>query len=154
MRTARPLLGSFLVGAAILVGSCGGDGDPTIDNSNLSTSSSAPRTASACQTVRQDLERLQETLGVPDGIEELKQMLADGLDQIDTAVRDSGDLTGEAARPLQDALGQAAANARSALAAVADGDFGTARDELGQANDDVRRGWELLAAACGTSRSE
>ncbi|MEW6473801.1 MAG: hypothetical protein AB1679_16235 [Actinomycetota bacterium] len=151
MRTARRLLALFLFGAPIVAGSCGGADDPTIDDPNLLTSSSAPPGATACANVRQDLEGLRQTLGVPDGIEELKQMLADALDQIGAAVRDAGDLAGEAARPVRDALSEAWANAGRALAAVADGNFGLAREELGQAKDDVRRAWDRLAAVCGSS---
>ena len=150
MRTASRHLALFVAGAAILAGACRGDDDPAIADSNVSTSSSARPAATPCQTIRQDLERLRQTLGVPDGIEDLKQMLADGLDDIDTAVRHAGDLTGQTARPLQEALGQAAADARRALTAVAGGNFGLAREELGQASDDVRRAWDGLAAACTT----
>lgn len=145
------LLALFVAGAAMLAGACRGVDDPAIDDSNVSTSSSAVPAATACETVRRDLERLRQTLGVPDGIEDLKQMLADGLDQIDTAVRHAGDLTGQTARPLQEALGQAATDARSALTAVAEGNFGLAREELGEASDDVRQAWDGLAAACTTS---
>ena len=151
MTAARRVLASFLVGAASVAGACGGGGDPTIDDSNLPTSSSTPQAAAGCEAVRQDLEQLQRTLEVPNGIAELKQMLADGLDEIEAAVHDAGDLAGEAARPLQETLGQAAANARRALAAVADGNFGTAREQLVKANDDVRQAWDALPAACGTS---
>lgn len=151
MKRRFRLLALFLAGATIFAGACRGDDDPAIDDSNASTSSSALPATTACQTVRRDLERLRQTLGVPDGIEDLKQMLADGLDQIDTAVRHSGDLTGLTARPLQDALRLAAADARSALTAVAEGNFGLAREELREASDDVRRARDGLAAACTTS---
>lgn len=149
MSPAR-LLAMVLVGAASVAAGCT-DGNPAIDDSNLPTGSSAPPAAAGCAAVRADLEQLGETLGVPDGVDELKQMLADGLDQIETAVADAGDLSGDAARPLQSALGQAAADANRALAAVADGDYGTAREELGRVDDAVGAARDALVAACGTS---
>lgn len=151
MRTARRLQALFLVGTVVVAGACGGGDNATIDDSNLPTASSAPPAANACDAVRQDVERLQQTLRVPDGIDELKQVLADGLDHLDGAVRSAGDLTGEGARPIQVALGRAAASARTALAAVADGDFGTARKALGRATDGVRQASDALAAACAPS---
>ena len=154
MSSAPRLFGLFLLGAVAFAGSCQGDEDATVDGSNGSTSSSAPPAGTACQAVRQDLERLRYTLGVPDGIDDLKRMVADALDQIEAAGRDAGQLTGDSARPVKEALGQAAANAGRAIAAVAAGNFGIARDELGQANDDVLRAWDRLAAACATSGSQ
>jgi hypothetical protein len=150
MRDAPRLLVLLLIGAVTLAGACGGD-DPTIDDSNVTTSSGTQTAATPCETVRQDLERLRATLGVPGGIDELKQMLADGLDQLDSAVEDAADLTGVAAGRVKDSLQQAVTNARSAVAAVADGDFGVAREELGQANEDVGRAWDRLAETCGSS---
>lgn len=140
--------------ALALVGACRGDDDPVIDGSNASTSSSAPAAATPCEAVRQDLERLRETLGAPDGIEQLKQMLADGLDQVEAAVRDAGGLAGEAAAPVKDSVQQAVGNIRSAVAAVADGNFGTAREELGQANGDVGRAWDQLGEVCESAPLE
>lgn len=147
--TLRPLL-FLLIGAMTLAGACGED-DPTIDDSNVTTSSETQAAATPCEVVRKDLERLRETLGVPGGIDELKQMLAEGLDQLDATVADAADLTGVGADRVKDSLQQAATNARSALVAVADGDFGVARDELGQANDDVGRASDRLGETCGPS---
>jgi hypothetical protein len=62
-----------------------------------------------------------------------------------------GLLAAPAAGPVKDSLRQAATNVRSALPAVADGDFGDAREELGQANEDVGRAWDRLAETCGSS---
>lgn len=150
MRNARPLLALLFIGAVTLAGACGED-EPTIDDSNVTTSSEPQAAATPCEVVRQDLERLRETLGIPGGIDELKQMLADGLDQLDATVADAADLAGVGASRVKDSLQQAAGNARSALAAVADGDFGAAREELGQANDDVGRASERLSETCGSS---
>lgn len=150
MTRAGHLLGLLLIGSVTLAGACGED-DPTIDDSNVTTSSARSAAATPCEVVRQDLERLMETLGIPGGIDELKEMLADGLDQLDATVAHAADLTGAGASRVKDPLQQAASNARSALAAVAEGDFGVARDELGQANDDVGRAWDRLTETCGAS---
>ena len=150
MRGAPRLLVMLLLVAVTSGGACADD-DPTIDDSNVTTSSGAKPAATPCETVRQDLERLRATLGVPGGIDELKEMLADGLDQLDATVADAADLTGVAAGRVRDILQQAAGNARSSLAALADGDFGVARAELGQASDDVGRAWERLTETCGSS---
>jgi hypothetical protein len=144
------LLVLLLMGAATLVGACGED-DPAIDDSNVTTSSEPQAAATPCEVVRQDLDRLRETLGVPGGIDELKQMLADGLDQLDTTVADAADLTGQGADRVKGSLQQAATNAQNAVAAVAEGNFGVAREELGRANDDVGLAGERLTETCGSS---
>lgn len=153
--SGRPrLLGLLLLCAMVFATSCQGEEDATVDDPDSSTSSSGPPTGTPCQAVRLGLERLRHTLGLPEDIDELKHMVVGALEQIEAAATDARRLTGPAARPVEEALAQAAANARSAVAAVAEANFGIARDELGQANDDVVRASDRLATACAESGSQ
>lgn len=136
MKTSLVLLAALLCAAA-LVGACGED-DPAVEDRNAASVSSSTRPAAAtCTTVRADLDRLRETIGIPHSVDDAKAMITDELDEVERLLQDVDDLSSHTTGPLKDSVRQAMEDVRSAVESVVASNFGNAQNQLQQANDDL-----------------
>jgi len=152
MRTRTITLAAVLA-MATLVGACGDDSPAVSDSKATPSSTGRAQAAASCGTIRTDLDRLIEMMGVPGSLDEAHQMVTGELSQIRRTLEDikaAGDNDAGKLEPVRASLDAAANDAQAALDAVGSANFGTAKDKVQAARDKLGEAKNQLAEACGS----